>query len=107
MVELIRELKTAEGLPESSKQEGKSAGIASPEHWMTFAYLAGFCFLIYFFGFLAAVAVFVALWIKLHGKGWPAALSFSLGTTLFIYVVFIRALHVPFHEGLVFRWAGI
>jgi len=58
--------------------------------------------LVYFMGFLAAIPLFLLLFLKLHsGEGWPMTLAITAGTWLFVYVVFILVMDAPLHDGVV------
>lgn len=59
-------------------------------------------FFIYLFGIVAAVFLFIALWMRFISKyAWKKTIIVSLIFTLFVYGVFRLWLHVPFPTGIV------
>jgi TctA family transporter len=65
----------------------------------------GFFLAIWFLGFSNSVLVSMILYLKLAGKEkWPMTIAVSLGTWLFVYGLFERALSIPFPDGLLFTW---
>jgi hypothetical protein len=62
------------------------------------AWLWGLFFAIHLIGFQAALPIFVFLYTKLYGGGWPTAILLAAGTWGFLEGVFEEILHVPWPE---------
>ena len=67
----------------------------------TFAWLGAFALLIVALGFLAAIPVFVLLYLRVQGgEAWARSLILSLAAWALVYGLFVRLLHLPFPDGL-------
>src|SRR5207244_1092230 len=63
----------------------------------------GFFIAIWLLGFSYSIPVSMILYLKFAGKEkWPMTIAVTFFTWLFIYVLFERALSIPFPEGLLF-----
>jgi hypothetical protein len=92
---------------------GKDAKVARPtfdtqaiEHegrWGSleiWAWLWGLFLAIHLIGFPIALPLFVFVYIKLYGGGWPTPVILTPGTRGFLYGIFEKILHVPWPEPL-------
>lgn len=71
------------------------------------AWLVGFYLAVLLVGFPVAVPAFVFGYLRAQAReGWPGALALTAGATLGFHLLFVRLLHVPFAEGLLWRWLG-
>jgi hypothetical protein len=84
------------GLPQEVVNK-RTAGVFA---W-TFGWFAG----IWLFGFTvgAPLCTFIQLKIGEREK-WPLALALTFTVWAFVYVIFVRLLHVPFPKGEIFLW---
>jgi hypothetical protein len=71
------------------------------------AWLWGLFFAIHLIGFLAALPLFVLVYVKLYGGRWMTACVLTLGTWGFLYGVFEEVLHVPWPPPLLFSLLGL
>ncbi len=64
--------------------------------------------LIYFIGYLAAIPLFMILFMRLRSsERWLITLSITAVTWAFVYVVFIVIMGAPLHEGVVWKAMGL
>jgi len=71
-------------------------------------WILGFFAAIVLLGFLAAVPLFVLLYLKLQGReGWGLSLVFTLAVWGLFYGLFDRLLHLPFPDGWIQTWIGL
>ncbi len=64
--------------------------------------------LIYFIGYLAAIPLFMILFMRLRtSERWLITLSITAVTWAFVYVVFILVMGAPLHEGVVWNAMGL
>jgi len=71
-------------------------------------WILGFFAVIVLFGFLAAVPLFVFLYLKMQGEeGWIFSVAFTLAVWGFFYGLFGLLLHLPFPRGWVQAWIGL
>lgn len=84
--------------PESKQTWGKHLPIG--------LWIVGFFLGIILFGFLVAMPLFVLGYMKKNGVNWLPALSATVLTSAFIYVMFEVALNVVLYRGLVFSWVA-
>jgi Na+/melibiose symporter-like transporter len=70
------------------------------------AWLLGFVFAIYFFGFYPSILVFAFAYMKRRKRCWLTAALYSVILTGVLYVIFRYGLSARLHEGLLFmrRW---
>ena len=70
-----------------------------------FSWIVGFFFMIVFFGFSIGVALFVFLYLKIHGREkWVTSVLMTFGSWFFFWGLFIWLLDTPMMEGWVFEW---
>jgi len=70
------------------------------EH-VTFILLIGFVALIFLFGFLIAIPLFLFFQLKfLNSERWPTAIGISVGTCIFSYVLFVLIFEIPLFGGV-------
>jgi hypothetical protein len=97
--QLLFDVRALRGL--SAKPERPAFEVEALEHhgrwgsleiwvWLWALFLA-----IHLIGFLAALPLFVFLYVKLYGGSWPTTLILSGGTWAFLYGIFEQVLHVP------------
>jgi hypothetical protein len=71
----------------------------------TAGWLVGFYLAVLLVGFPVAVPAFVLGYLRAQAReGWPLALLLTAGATGGFHLLFVRLLHVPFAEGLLWRW---
>ena len=64
--------------------------------------------LIYFIGYLAAIPLFMILFMRLRSsERWLVTLSITAVTWAFVYFVFIVIMGAPLHEGVVWKAMGM
>jgi len=64
--------------------------------------------LIYFIGYLAAIPLFMILFMRLRSsERWLITLSITAVTWAFVYFVFIVIMGAPLHEGVVWKAMGL
>ena len=64
--------------------------------------------LIYFLGYLTAIALFMPLFLKFRSsEGWRMTLAMTAGTWIFVYVIFILVMRAPLHEGTLWKALGL
>lgn len=69
-----------------------------------FAWILGFFLAIVLLGFPVAIPLFVLAYLRGQGREpWPLALVLAALAWLAFYALFVRLLHLPFLEGLLFR----
>lgn len=69
-----------------------------------FAWILGFFLAIVLLGFPYAIPLFVLMYLKAQAQErWPLALALAPLAWLAFYALFVRLLHLPFQEGLLFR----
>ncbi len=109
VVELVLELlEKEEGEQKDTIDFQFSAGVAGPvarhRTVVTFSWIMGFFLLIWFLGFPLAVVLFIFFYLKVqHGEKWGITLAVTIAAWLCFYGLFIRLLHTPMQEGLIFR----
>ncbi|MGH7845958.1 MAG: tripartite tricarboxylate transporter permease, partial [Candidatus Binatia bacterium] len=68
-------------------------------------WIFGFFVAIWLLGFSLAIPVATFLYLKIAGREkWPLAVALTLLAWGFFFVLFERALHIPFPEGQIFVW---
>ena len=73
-----------------------------------FAWLIGFFLLIWLVGFPIGIAVMVFTYLKFQGReSWKLSIVLTVIAWLCFWGLFVRLLHLPFPEGLIFTWLGI
>jgi TctA family transporter len=101
-----RESPQAAGLAGSDL--GISAGEARRRTAVILGWVVGYLVAIWLLGFTLAGAVCTLLSLKIgSGERWPITLAMTAGTAAFIYIVFVRVLHVPFPAAQILVWFGV
>ena len=73
-----------------------------------FAWLIAFFFLIWLVGFPIGIAVMMFTYLKFQGReSWKLSILLTVIAWLCFWGLFVRLLHLPFPDGLVFTWLGI
>lgn len=70
------------------------------------AWVVGFVLTIYLVGFIIAIPLLILSYMKSHGISWLATIIFAVLTTGIIYGIFISALRLELHRGLIITWLG-
>jgi TctA family transporter len=70
----------------------------------TFGWILGFLLAIWLLGFSLAVPVTCVAYLKMARERWPITLILSFCAWGFFYVLFERALHVPFPDPALLTW---
>ena len=87
---------------------GISAGEARRRTAVILGWICGYLVAIWLLGFTLAGALCTFLSLKIgSGERWPVTLAMTAGMAAFIYVVFVRALHVPFPPAQLLVWFGV
>lgn len=73
-----------------------------------FGWLFGLVAFIYMLGFLVAIPLFIALYLKIIGRSWLGSLVPAVIAVVVVYFLFIDTLHVELFPGVLFggaiRW---
>jgi hypothetical protein len=86
---------------DKSEENGNATTIA--REIKSFSWVVVFLILIYLFGILYAIPVFLFSFLKTMGNRKTfEALLITIGVTGFIYLLFIKILHIEFYKGLFF-----
>ncbi len=89
-------VETETGLPQKVVNK-RTAGVFA---W-TFGWFAG----IWLFGFTVGAPLLTFIQLKLgEREKWPLTIALTVTVWAFVYVIFVRFLHVPFPKGEVFIW---
>ena len=73
-----------------------------------FAWLLGFFLLIWLVGFPIGIALMMFAYLKFQGReSWTLSILLTVIAWLCFWGLFVRLLHLPFPDGLVFTWLGI
>jgi len=73
-----------------------------------FAWLFGFFFLIWLFGFNIGIPVMVFSYLKFQSKeSWRLSILLTAIAFGFFYMLFVKVLTLPFPEGRIFAWLGL
>jgi putative tricarboxylic transport membrane protein len=73
----------------------------------TVGWIVGFFLAMWGLGIAVAVPATTLLYLKLGtGEKWSISLLLTAGLWLLVYGLFIYTLHIPFPEGLLWRWFG-
>jgi len=87
---------------------GISASEARRRTAVILGWIAGYLVAIWLLGFTLAGALCTFLSLKIGSRErWPVSLAMTAGMAAFIYVVFVRVLHVPFPPGELWVWLGV
>ena len=84
-----------------------SRDVANRRTAAMFGWIVAYFLAIWLFGFPIGGALCSFLQLKFGSKEkWSMTIILTAGLWAFIYLLFERALHVPFPDGLVFEWLG-
>ena len=73
-----------------------------------FAWLIAFFFLIWLVGFPIGIAVMMFTYLKWQGReSWKLSILLTVIAWLCFWGLFVKLLHLPFPDGLIFTWLGI
>lgn len=87
---------------------GISASEARRRTAVILGWIAGYLVAIWLLGFTLAGALCTFLSLKIGSRErWRVSLVMTAGMAAFIYVVFVRVLHVPFPPGELWVWLGM
>ena len=109
VLQLILELLEKEGGQEESTidfQFSKAVEhrVALHRTVVTFSWIMGFFLMIWFFGFSIAIVLFIFFYLKVqHREKWHITLLVTISAWLCFYGLFIRLLHTPMQDGLIFK----
>jgi hypothetical protein len=82
--------------------------VAKKRAIIMFAWLIAFFFLIWLVGFPIGIAVMMFTYLKFQGReSWKLSILLTVIAWLCFWGLFVRLLHLPFPDGLVFTWLGI
>ena len=85
----------------SSKIQARSAGREAS----VFAWVGAIPALIYIFGFLMAVPLFLFLYLRWRSKeGWLLSITTAATSVALLYFLFIEMMRVPLYEGRFWIW---
>ena len=80
--------------------------IVSGSEWrrilLALTWLTGFILIVFLIGFIVAIPIFVAAYMKTHGTKWFTAITFAVISTAFMYGVFEIAMKVTLYRGILF-----
>ena len=89
-------------------EEKRSSGNVFRRELSFAAWLLFLVALIYFIGYLAAIPLFMILFMRLRSsERWLVTLSITAVTWAFVYFVFIVIMGAPLHEGVVWKAMGL
>jgi hypothetical protein len=107
LVQIIRDVlhkEHGEGRLSGEGQEALSSSRTMSAYVWFGVWVVGFLLLIYVFGFLIAIPLFVFTYVKLHGRGWLYSLCVAVGMIMLIYGIFTLGMKMHFYPGLLFSW---
>lgn len=88
-------------LAERKETEGKEPKAVWPTELAMVAWLVLLMGLVYLLGFVQSVPIFLLSFLKVQGKhSWRASLILAAGVSVFVWVLFVLLLDVPFPEGM-------
>jgi len=107
----IRRLATgpvAERPPATSGDEGPSTSVRVRRTLATLGWIVGFAVGVLLIGFPLAVTLGTAAYLRFAGKeSIPLSAAFGAGSGAVFYLVFVRAVRIPFDDGLIQYWLGL
>ncbi len=84
---------------------GLPKGVVNKRTTQVFAWTFGWFLGIWLFGFVVGTPLCTFIQLKLgEREKWPLTVALTFTVWAFVYVVFVRLLHVPFPKGAVFLW---
>ncbi len=73
-----------------------------------FAWLFGFFFLIWLFGFNIGIPLMVFCYLKFQSReSWALSVALTAIAFVFFWILFVKVLTLPFPEGKIFTWLGL
>ena len=104
LFQLVSEFKSTSELPKASAGLAfETPQVKSDSQWGNleiWSWILGFYIGILLVGFLIAVPLFVLVYSKIYGAGWPVSLGLSLFCWGFVYGIFDQLMHVPWPKAL-------
>jgi hypothetical protein len=103
-VQLVRDIK---GIGKAAKPKDESVDATGIKNefgrrfGVIICWMAGFFIVLYFFGFLVAIPIFVFSYLKLHGYRWFASIISAIILTVLIHSIFNIVLKAQLFSGLV------
>lgn len=92
---------------EAGAEQGEEGSRRSQE-MIAFLWLSSMLALIYLFGFLIALPVYIFLYLrKRSDEGWLMSAAIAAGMFSLIYGVFILTLGIRLYEGNLWKWLGL
>ena len=108
LFQLVSEFKsTSESLKASAGIAFETPQVKSDSRWGNleiWSWILGFYVGILLVGFLIAVPLFVLVYSKIYGAGWPVSLGLSLFCWGFVYGIFDQLMHVPWPRAFLFSF---
>lgn len=74
--------------------EAEDPKLSSRQTYQTWAWLVGLVVAVPIVGLPVALTLFVFLYCKLHGGGWPMSLALSGGVAAFVWGIYVQIMHV-------------
>lgn len=109
VIGLIREMaseKKNNFAGQMKRDEGNDAGSLS--EWIGYAvhgsWIAGFFLVIYLLGFMAAVPLFLLLYMKWLGNRWPVVIAFAVVIPFVLYAIFEIGVGIDLYPGILFLY---
>jgi hypothetical protein len=87
--------------------QGVDPALARRRTFNIFGWILGFFLAIWLIGFAITVPLLVFTYLKIQSaENWRISIILSAVAWLIFYGLFVRTLHLPFPEGLIFTWLG-
>ena len=83
-------------------EDGSQAVGDKRAYVLIIAWMVGFLIMIYILGFLAAIPLFIFLYLKTHGLSWFRSLGLAAGLIIVIYLIFSLGMEMRLHPGIIF-----
>ncbi|HBW34159.1 tripartite tricarboxylate transporter TctB family protein [Desulfosporosinus sp. BICA1-9] len=89
--------------PSQSEKESKIKKVSSNQELLiTFAWFFALLILVYLFGFLFVIPIFLLAYLRLAGKeSWVLSIAISLSAWLVIMILFVMILKVDLYKGII------
>ena len=89
---------------EQTEREKGAETYSLKEQLKAFIWPIAFVVLSYLLGYLYAVVLFVPLFLKVQAReSWTVTILMTVGTWLFVYVLFVAFLDLRLYEGILFK----
>jgi len=92
--------KATEESPATRGGRQRRAGVSGKLEAFTAAWGVAAILLLFLFGFLVGSFIFMSAYFKTHNNGWFKSIVISLGTAMFIFLVFVFALNINLYPGV-------